>query len=146
MTQQEQEAYVRAWWQRVQYSETGLTDVGPCYVTINAGDYPLANSTIFAGSTIFMKHGQTKEAVFAAAFDFTVAREEEIRQLEEKIRRARRRIPWLDWNNGWWNNWPPYSSTNASLVDVVRDVCSMNRTLARLQQALEDLTKGMVKA
>src|ERR1700678_4519606 len=67
------EEYVRAAWKRVQYRETGLTGDGPCYVVISADDHPTA------GSTIFMKHGQDKETVFAAARAYTEERKRQIR-------------------------------------------------------------------
>jgi c-di-AMP phosphodiesterase-like protein len=123
MTQQEQEAYVRARWGKVlpQEMSFGCLDIV----------------------------GWSGEVNWQAAFDFTVAREEEIRQLNEEICQmddlSQMKRQDIDCEIDTAEGYDPSWNDNA-LVVYVRDLCEYSRTLARLQQALEDLTKGMVKA
>ena len=114
------EEYVRAAWKRVQYRETRLTGDGPCYVVISADDHPTA------GSTIFMKHGQDKETVFAAARAYTEERKRQIRLIEQEIN-------FLSWRpnfmiaDGW-----------ESAIKVI-----VERILAREKATLQSLQRGL---
>ena len=108
------ESKVRAVWKRVTYSETGLTPAGPCYVVISNDDHPTA------GSTLFMEHGSSKEAVFAAALAFTEQRLREIAEVEEELEEIAAEMSTWD-----------------------REYPAWNRILAREQAALAELKRGM---
>jgi hypothetical protein len=114
MTQQEE--YVRARWERVFDRET-----------IVAGHGWMVRLPIIWHKSLTDGYFKTKAAAWQAAYEFTVAREEEIRLLEEEIAEIEDDLGHLREN-----------------LTRLRGV--YGRILARLQQALEDLAKEMVKA
>jgi len=136
MTQQEE--YVRARWERVFDRET-----------IVAGHGWMVRLPIIWHKSLTDGYFKTKAAAWQAAYDFTVAREEEIRQLDEEICQmddlSQMKRQDIDCEIDTAEGYDPSWNDNA-LVVYVRDLCEYSRTLARLQQALEDLEKGMVKA
>ena len=106
MNQQEQEAYVRARWKRVYFAHRRVIAAFDGDELILGGDY-------------------------AAAYDFTVAREEEIRQLEADIT---------------WATDARIDGRSRLAYDTIGAVAdAKRRILARLQRDLEALTKGMVQ-
>ena len=118
MTASEQEKVVRSYWNKVGYHETGLTDAGPCYITMDDDDYPTA------GTTLFMEHGKTKEQVIAAAYAYTLDHKRKDAELEEEIEEMK------------------------FIVDVYEDNDEgpiFSRTLARLQSLLEQHMRGVRK-
>jgi c-di-AMP phosphodiesterase-like protein len=123
MTQQEHEAYVRQRWGK-----------------------DLPHEMSFGRLDIV---GWSGEVNWQAAYEWTVAREEEIRQLDEEICQmddlSQMKRQDIDCEIDTAEGYDPSWNDNA-LVVYVRDLCEYSRTLARLQQALEDLEKGMVKA
>jgi hypothetical protein len=148
MTQQEE--YVRARWQFVGVWVRDLDSYGTdqfnvilCFPQEDA-DY---------NQEYFMRWQEDNDpkgraAAWQAAYDFTVAREEEIRQLDEEICQmddlSQMKRQDIDCEIDTAEGYDPSWNDNA-LVVYVRDLCEYSRTLARLQQALEDLEKGMVK-
>ena len=118
------EEKVRAAWKRVRYSETGLTDAGPCYVTISLEDHPTA------GTVIFMHHGRSKEECFSAAEAFTDDRLKQVAEIEEEIEFLQNRVR------------PHWPSEN-DVPWVVADASRLDRILKREQAALTELRRGM---
>lgn len=126
MTVQEHRAYVDQRWSGVELHDTGMTDAGMFYVSI-------------AGFGSAPWRGKTEAEAIAAAYAFTVAREEEISELGEEVEQmadhahmALERVRDLI-NDG---------DDGESLVIYVRDVCEYTRTWVRLTAILEEKRKG----
>ena len=129
MTQQKYEEYVRSKWKHVEVHRELIAQ------GVNAG---------FKWWILIVRVGRmnsciTEVAAWQAAYDFTVACEEEIRQLKAEIEA-------LQINS--YAGSDKFESSIGEGLNVARRTihhCRLSRTLDRLQQALEDLTKGMVQ-
>ena len=126
MTQQEHEEYVRSKWKHVEVHRELIAQ------GVNAG----FKWWILIVGVGRMNSCITEVAAWQAAYDFTVAREEEIRQLEREAVVMESKIHWC--------TVPGAQPTQPSwVVFEIRTLCAMCRTLARLQRDLAELTKGM---
>jgi hypothetical protein len=130
MTQQEHEAYVRARWAQVS-----------AMPYMNAPDH----LCVIVGGVRFVNSVRGSSEAWQAVFDFTVAREEEIRQLGDEIEQMKDLAGMkrgdidceIDTAEGYDPSW-----NDEALVTYVRDLCEYSRTLARLQRDLAVLLKG----
>ena len=118
MTQHEQEAYVRSKWIEVY-------DCG-AYVIIYGTD----------GRQLVNVSRQTTVEAWQAVYDFTVDREEEIRQVKREMAVQEAKTDLL-------RAQIDARRTVLSMFFEVRTLCAMCRTLARLYQKLTELKRGM---
>ena len=118
MTQDEQEAYVRSKWIEVY-------DCG-AYVIIYGTD----------GRQLVNVSRQTTVEAWQAVYDFTVDREEEIRQVKREMAVQEAKTDLL-------RAQIDARRTVLSMFCGVRTLCAMCRTLARLYQKLTELKRGM---
>ena len=128
MNQQEQEAYVRARWKRAELYE-GL---------IGEDEYEYGWRVLIVGVGR-MKACDTEAAAWQAAYEWTAAREEEIRQLRAEIEA-------LQINS--YAGSDKFEDSIGEGLNVARRTihhCRLSRTLDRLQEALAELKKGMVQ-
>ena len=121
MTQHEQEAYVRSKW----------IDVYDCggFVCLYGG--PGRQAVLFAASR------PTSVEAWQAVYDFTVDREEEIRTVAREVVVQAYAISALREQINDWCTLP------GVVLEQVRTLCAMCRTLARLDQKLTELKREM---
>jgi hypothetical protein len=117
-----QEAYVRERWNNV-----------GCKKNRVFADYFIPKArAILSGNSLCYNEAQA----WQAAYEFTLAHEEEIRKLEEEINWVERILPSE-------RSWEWCLQSSSQVADYVRFCAQGYRILAREQAALAELKKGM---
>ena len=129
MTQQKYEEYVRSKWKHVEVHRELIAQ------GVNAG----FKWWILIVGVGRMNSCITEAAAWQAAYDFTVAREEEIRQLKAEIEALQRN------SYAGSDKFAEYIREEPNAAERIIHHCRLSRILARLQRDLAELTKDMVQ-
>ena len=121
MTQDEQEVFVRS-------KFIDVYDCGGCVIIYGPGTQQL-----------FTTSRPTSVEAWQAVYDFTIDREEEIRKVEREASVQAYAISALREQINDWCTLP------GVVLEQVRTLCAMCRTLARLDQKLTELKRGMAE-
>jgi hypothetical protein len=140
MTQHEQEKYVRSRWVDV-YDCGGFVRIysrlGQPLFTTSYSTRKETWQAAYDGQPLFTTSYSTRKETWQAAYDFTVDREEEIRQVEREASVMAYAISALREQINDWCTLP------GVVLEQVRTLCAMCRTLARLDQKLTELKREM---
>jgi hypothetical protein len=124
--------YVRSW---VRDLDSYGTDQFNVDLFLNAKDAKWCDNP-FQG---WQEDYEKEDAVWSSAAEFTLARLEEIRQLERDIDRIENYF----WSASHWQENLDDLEEQGAVVDAVRQQCADVRIVARLQAALAELKSGM---